>query len=63
MKVEQVVICKADIEANKLQEEMIGISKEMHEELGFNYRQLKICTGDMSAGKYKAYDLEAWLRL
>jgi seryl-tRNA synthetase len=62
MKVEQVVICKADVEeANKLQEEMIGISKEMHEELGFNYRQLKICTGDMSAGKYKAYDLEAWL--
>ncbi|MHB9019490.1 MAG: serine--tRNA ligase [Minisyncoccota bacterium] len=62
MKVEQVVICKADIEeANKLQEEMIGISKEMHEELGFNFRQLKICTGDMSAGKYKAYDLEAWL--
>jgi len=62
MKVEQVVICKADIEeANKLQEEMIGISKEMHEELGFNYRQLNICTGDMSAGKYKQYDLEAWL--
>jgi len=62
MKVEQVVICKADVEeANKLQEEMIGISKEMHEELGFNYRQLNICTGDMSAGKYKAYDLEAWL--
>jgi len=62
MKVEQVVICKADIEeANKLQEEMIGISKEMHEELGFNYRQLKICTGDLSAGKYKQYDLETWL--
>ncbi|MDO8443346.1 MAG: serine--tRNA ligase [bacterium] len=62
MKVEQVVICKADVEeANKLQEEMIGVSKEMHEELGFNYRQLKICTGDLSAGKYKAYDLEAWL--
>ncbi len=62
MKVEQVVICKADIEeANKLQEEMVGISKEMHEDLGFNYRQLRICTGDMSAGKYKSYDLEAWL--
>ncbi|MCL5017503.1 MAG: serine--tRNA ligase [Patescibacteria group bacterium] len=58
----QVVLCKADIEeANKFQEEMVGISKEMHEELGFNYRQLKICTGDMSAGKYKAYDLETWL--
>lgn len=62
MKVEQVVLCKADAEeSTKLQEEMVAISKEMHEELGFHYRQLKICTGDMSAGKYRAYDLEAWL--
>lgn len=62
MKVEQVILCKADIEeSTRLQEEMVEISKEMHEELGFNYRQLKICTGDMSPGKYRAFDLEAWL--
>lgn len=62
MKVEQVVIGKADIqEAEKLQDEMIGISREMHEELGLPYRQLKICTGDLGAGKYRQYDLEAWL--
>jgi seryl-tRNA synthetase len=62
MKVEQIVICKADIsESNKLQEEMINISKEIHEELGLPYRQLQICTGDMGAGKYKMYDLEAWM--
>jgi seryl-tRNA synthetase len=62
MKVEQVVLAEADIEkANKLQEEMIGISGEMHEELGLPYRRLLICTGDLGAGKYRQFDTEAWL--
>ncbi len=62
MKVEQVVLAPADIDlANQLQEEMVGLSKEMHQELGLTYRLLQICTGDMSAGKYKQYDIEAWL--
>ncbi len=62
MKVEQVIISKADmVEADKLQQEMVGISKEMHEELGLPYRQLRICTGDLSAGKYKMFDIEAWM--
>ena len=62
MKVEQVVLAPADMElANKLQDEMTAISGEMHEELGLPYRRLAICSGDMSAGKYRAFDLEAWL--
>lgn len=62
MKVEQVILAKADVkEAERLQEEMVGISKELHEELGIPYRQIIICTGDLSAGKYRQYDLEAWL--
>ena len=62
MKVEQICITKADAEeSDRLQEEMIGISKELHEDLGLPYRQLQICTGDMSAGKYRQYDLEAWI--
>lgn len=61
-KVEQVVVSKADVEeATKLQEEMVGISEEMHQELGLPYRKLQICTGDMPAGKYRAFDLEAWM--
>jgi len=40
---------------------MIAISREMHEELGLPYRQLAICTGDLGAGKYRQYDLEAWM--
>lgn len=62
MKVEQVVLAPADIEtANRLQEEMKALSAEMHRELGLPYRQIQICTGDMSAGKYRAFDIEAWL--
>ena len=62
MKVEQVIFAPVDIElANKLQDEMVGISRELHEDLGLPYRLLKICTGDMSAGKYRAFDIEAWM--
>jgi seryl-tRNA synthetase len=61
-KVEQVVVSVADTEVSgKLQDEMVSISKEMHEDLGLPYRQLQICTGDMSPGKYRAFDIEAWM--
>jgi len=62
MKVEQVCICTANIEeAEKIHQEMVEISQELHEELKIPYRKLQICTGDMSAGKYKMFDLEAWM--
>ena len=62
MKVEQVCITRADTdEANKMHLEMLEISKEIHEGLGLPYRILSICTGDMSAGKYKMFDIEAWM--
>ncbi len=62
MKVEQVVVCPADYEkAKAIQEEMVGISEELHRDLGLPYRKLQICTGDMSPGKYRAFDLEAWM--
>lgn len=62
MKVEQVVFSPADVEAaNKIQEEMVGVSRELHEDLGLPYRLLQICTGDMSPGKYRAFDIEAWM--
>lgn len=62
MKVEQVCICKNSIEeSDKIQKEMIEISKELHEDLKLPYRILQICTGDMGAGKYKMFDMEAWM--
>ncbi len=62
MKVEQVCLSRASREeSDTLHQEMVEISKEMHEELGLPYRILRICTGDMSAGKYKMFDIEAWI--
>ncbi len=62
MKVEQVCLAKADIkESEKLHQEMLNITKEIHEDLGLPYRVLAICTGDLSAGKYKMFDIEAWI--
>ncbi len=62
MKVEQVILAPADVElTTKLQDEMVAISGELHEELGLPYRRLAICTGDLSAGKYRQFDTEAWL--
>ncbi len=62
MKVEQVVLMAADIEASiKMHDDMLSITKEIHEELGIPYRVLKICTGDMGLGKYRMFDVEAWM--
>jgi len=62
MKVEQVCLCEADVnQAEKIHKEMLEISKEMHREIGLPFRVLEICTGDMSAGKYRMFDLEAWM--
>lgn len=61
IKVEQVVLEKADINlAEEHQEKMLAISQKMHEELGLPGRKIIMCTGDLGAGKYRQYDLEAW---
>lgn len=62
MKVEQVVICKADIyESEKWLEALREISEELLQDLKLPYRVLNICTGDMGPGKYKMYDIETWM--
>ncbi len=62
MKIEQVIIAPADVDlTEKLQEEMVAISEEILMELELPYRKLAICTGDMSAGKYRMFDLEVWM--
>lgn len=62
LKVEQVIICKADVnEGDVWLEKLREISEEILQELKLPYRVLNICTGDMGAGKYKMYDIETWM--
>ncbi len=62
MKVEQVILCKADIlESDQWLETMREIAESMLQDLNLPYRVLNICTGDMGAGKYKMYDIETWM--
>lgn len=62
LKVEQLVICKADInEAEQWLENLRAIGEEMLQDLKLPYRVVNIATGDMGAGKYKMYDVEAWM--
>ncbi|OGE79192.1 MAG: serine--tRNA ligase [Candidatus Doudnabacteria bacterium RIFCSPHIGHO2_01_FULL_46_14] len=61
MKVEQVVICKADLEeSEKLFLEINNSARELLRELELPHRVIQIATGDMGAGKYKMYDIESW---
>lgn len=62
MKVEQVVLCRAEIEeSEQWLQQMRDIGQEMLMDLKLPHRVLNICTGDMGAGKYKMYDLETWM--
>lgn len=61
-KVEQVVLCRAD---NKISdswlEKMKDISAGILQDFELPYRVVKVCTGDMGAGKRKMYDIETWM--
>lgn len=61
-KVEQVVICKNNLEeSEEWFKKMQTVSEEILKDLGIPYRIMQISTGDMGAGKYRMDDIEAWM--
>jgi len=61
-KVEQVIVCKADVEeANNWHEQILANSEELLQRLELPYRVVEICTGDMGTGKYRMYDIETYM--
>ncbi len=61
-KIEQVVLCTADIEESKVwHEKMLGFTEELLQDFGIPYRVLLMCTGDMGEPQAKKYDIEAWM--
>lgn len=61
-KVEQIVICKNDLdESEDFFAHMQTLSESILQELGIPYHVIKTSTGDMGAGKYRMNDIEAWM--
>lgn len=62
LKVEQVVICRADYkEAEKMFDKLLKISESILKDLELPYQVVQMCTGDMGLGKYKMCDVETWM--
>ncbi|MDF2963325.1 MAG: seryl-tRNA synthetase [Paenibacillus sp.] len=61
-KVEQVILCRADLdESEQLLQELTGNAEELLQLLELPYRVMAVCTGDMSQKTYKQYDIECWM--
>jgi len=61
-KVEQVIICKNDLdEAEKWHQQIVKNAEELMQKLELPHRLLEICTGDMGTGKYRMYDIETYM--
>lgn len=61
-KVEQVVLCEADLEVSeRLHREITANAEELLQLLELPYRVMAVCTGDMSQKTYKQFDIETWM--
>lgn len=61
-KVEQVIICRYDLEeAENWHQHMVTNAEEILQMLELPYRVVEICTGEMGMGKYRMYDIETYM--
>ncbi|THF82255.1 serine--tRNA ligase [Cohnella fermenti] len=61
-KVEQVVLCEADIRTSeRLHQEITANAEDILRLLELPYRVMAVCTGDMSQKTYKQFDIETWM--
>jgi len=61
-KVEQVVICRNDVEeSKKWHKEMLSYSEEVLKRLKLPYRVIQCCTGDLGVKNASMMDVETWM--
>ncbi len=61
-KVEQVIICKNDVETSKkMHLEILENSEGVLQALGLPYRVVNVCSGDLGKGQAMKYDIETWM--
>lgn len=62
LKVEQVIICKNDLEESILwHEKLLSYAEEILQDLNLHYQVMLMCTGDMGEPQAKKYDIETWM--
>ncbi len=62
MKIEQIILCRADHqESVKWHEEITKNAEEVMKALKIPYRVVINCGGDLGLGQIKKYDIEAWV--
>ena len=55
------MICDGDLETSRaIQEDMMAISEEFYQSLGFPYHVIAICSGALNNAAIKKLDLECW---
>lgn len=61
-KVEQVVICKNDLdESARMHAELLANAEELMQLLKLPYRVVDVCSGDLGLGQVYKNDIEAWM--
>jgi seryl-tRNA synthetase len=61
-KVEQVIVCKNDVEESKRWHGVIlDIAETLLKVLELPYRVVYVCTGDLGQGQAAKYDIETWM--
>ena len=61
-KVEQVVVCRNDVEESKeWHRRILDNSESILRDLGLPYRTVHVCTGDLGQGQATKYDIETWM--
>ena len=61
-KVEQVVICRNDLEVSTREHDhILHNAEEMLQALGLPYRVVLVCGGDLGGPQVKKYDIETWM--
>jgi seryl-tRNA synthetase len=61
-KVEQFVICAADVaESDRWHAELLGTAEQLLQGFGLAYQVMEVSTGDMGAGKYRMNDINTWM--
>ncbi len=61
-KVEQVVICRNDVDESKeWHKKMLGFSEQLLQSLKLPYRVIQCCTGDIGVKNAAMFDVETWM--